>query len=154
MRRAVICLSAALLLAVSAATVRAQSEQNYEDQQNAREYTDEDSQPLKVASYFVAPVGFLLEWTIARPLHYVARNTFLAPLLGAQKEEGPAIPAAELPPPDVISEGAPPAPPPAPAVGPAPAAPQTPVTAADAERQGQQPATPPAAAGSSQPALH
>ncbi len=148
MRRAVICVCAALLLAASAATVRAQNEQNFEDQQNANEYTDEDSQPLKVASYFVAPVGVLLEWTVMRPLHYLANETFLAPVFGAERYEG-AIPTAELPPPDVISEGAPAA-----APAPSPAAPQAPVTAADAERQGVQPATPPPASSTSQPALH
>ncbi len=149
MRRAVISVCAALLLAASAATVRAQSEQNYEDRQNAQEYTDEDSHPLKVASYFVAPIGVFLEWTVMRPLHYLANDTFLAPVFGAEKYEGLTIPSAELPPPDVISEGAPAA-----APAPSPAAPQTPVTATDAERQGLQPATPPPAASTSQPALH
>ncbi len=32
-------------------------------------YTDRDSNYLKVIDYFAYPVGVLLEWTIARPLH-------------------------------------------------------------------------------------
>ena len=46
------------------------------DRQNPNEYTDEDSQPLRMLSYLVAPVGFLLEWGVARPLHYVATEYF------------------------------------------------------------------------------
>ncbi len=80
MKRAVIGLCALLLLAIPAANLYAQSEQNYEDRQNSKEYTDEDSHPLKVASYFVAPIGFMLEWTVMRPLHYVTANSFLAPM--------------------------------------------------------------------------
>ncbi len=73
------------------------------EQENPREYNDEDSQPLKIASYFVAPVGFVLEWTVARPLHYIMEETFLAPAMdsGYSHDAAPA-PIAELPPPDYL----------------------------------------------------
>ncbi len=96
-----IFLCAALLLGGSA-IARAQGADA--DTQNPKEYEDEDSQPLKIASYFVAPVGWALEWTVARPLHYLATSTPLAPLMGAStdKDTGGPLPVAELPPPDVI----------------------------------------------------
>jgi hypothetical protein len=34
-------------------------------------YTDEDSEYLKVASFFLEPVGQLLEWLVFRPIHVV-----------------------------------------------------------------------------------
>jgi hypothetical protein len=76
------------------------------DSQHPKEYTDEDSQPLKLASYVLAPVGFVLEWTVARPLHYLANESPLAPMLGANTEsEGLSPPNVKpLPPPDVITE--------------------------------------------------
>jgi hypothetical protein len=139
MRRAVIGLCALLLLSVAASNLYAQSEQNYEDQQDNKEYNDEDSQPLKFASYFVAPIGFVVEWTVMRPMHYLATNTFLAPVFNEKPEpEGPSIPTAELPPPDVISD----APQPAPPANVAPAAPQAPAPA------------PPPRSDAGQPALH
>lgn len=76
------------------------------DSQHPKEYTDEDSQPLKIVSYVLAPVGFVLEWTIARPLHYLANDTPLAPALGANTESEELSPpnVPPLPPPDVITE--------------------------------------------------
>ena len=69
------------------------------DRQNPKEYTDEDSQPLRMLAYLVAPIGFVLEWGVARPLHYVATNTFLAPVFNGDTREPayqpPAI--AEIP---------------------------------------------------------
>lgn len=34
-------------------------------------YEDEDSEYLKVASFFVEPVGRVLEWVVFRPIHAV-----------------------------------------------------------------------------------
>jgi hypothetical protein len=63
------------------------------------EYTQEESHPLRIVSYIVTPVGFILEWTVARPLHYIASETFLAPALDSEYgyEERP-VPVEELPP--------------------------------------------------------
>jgi hypothetical protein len=59
----------------------------YNDKQNPNEYTDsEDGQPLKIVSYFIAPVGYAFEWAVARPLHYLATQTALAPVLSGDTE--------------------------------------------------------------------
>lgn len=34
-------------------------------------YTDEDSDYLKVASFFIEPVGRVLEWVVFRPIHAI-----------------------------------------------------------------------------------
>ena len=49
-----------LTLAAAAAPARAEST-----------YTDADSEYLKVASFFVEPVGRILEWVVFRPIHAV-----------------------------------------------------------------------------------
>jgi hypothetical protein len=59
----------------------------YNDKQNPDEYTDaEDGQPIKIVSYFIAPVGYALEWAVARPLHYLATKTSLAPAMSGDTE--------------------------------------------------------------------
>lgn len=97
MRRWVFGIGLGLLLGVAPA-VHAQ----YNDaQQNPGEYNDDDSQPLKIATYFIAPIGFALEWTVARPLNYLANKTPLAPALNPDKEQFYGPPQmAQLPPPD------------------------------------------------------
>jgi hypothetical protein len=79
-----------------AAPARAQSINRPED---SNAYTQEDSHPLKILGYALAPVGFLLEWTVARPLHYLATDSFVAPVLGGDEKESPAplVPRAEIP---------------------------------------------------------
>ena len=99
MRRVILALLAIVVLGVPA-LCRADE---LDERQNPQGYTDEDSQPLKVASYFVAPVGFVLEWTVARPLHYLMEETFLAPATDSTYgEDGAPAPIAELPPPDYL----------------------------------------------------
>jgi len=96
MWRATICLCAALIIGVPKL---ASAQYSDVDQQNPNEYTDEDSQPLRIVAYLVAPIGFALEWGVARPIHYVATQTFLAPVFNADTREPayrpPAI--AEIP---------------------------------------------------------
>jgi hypothetical protein len=59
----------------------------YNDKQNPNEYTDtEDGQLLKVVSYFIAPIGYALEWGVTRPLHYLATKTSLAPMMSGDTE--------------------------------------------------------------------
>ena len=76
MRRAIILLSAALILGAPH-LARAQYEDT--DRQNPNEYTDEDSQPLRIFAYFPRRSGIALEWGMARPLHYLATKPALAP---------------------------------------------------------------------------
>ena len=64
-----------------------------DDSQHPKQYTNEESQPLRLMAYFVAPVGFVLEWGIVRPIHYIATDTFLAPALG-----GDTTPPTYVPP--------------------------------------------------------
>jgi hypothetical protein len=67
--------------------------QSYSDErQNPKQYTNEQSEPLRLMAYFVAPVGFLLEWGIVRPIHYIATDTFLAPALGGDTRPPTYVP--------------------------------------------------------------
>jgi len=105
MRQIMIIVLAAALL-TSPTLCRAQDS---EQTQNPKEYSQEDSNPLKFISYVLSPVGFLLEWTVARPLHYLATDSPLAPVFGGGTEEdldytgGGDVPApiAEMPPSDL-----------------------------------------------------
>lgn len=105
MWRAVICFCAAL--ALSAPSI-CQAQYAGSDQQNPREYKNEDSNPLRMMAYVLAPVGFALEWCVARPMHYIANDTALAPVFNGYRETPPYIPPVPLVPPDKIVESAPP----------------------------------------------
>lgn len=86
----------------------------YNDKQNPDEYTDtEDGQLLKFVSYFIAPIGYALEWGVTRPMHYLATKTPLAPALSGDTEysqiynPGPtAQPIVPAPPANTASAGA------------------------------------------------
>ena len=57
-----------------------------QDRLNPYEYQDvDDGQFLKFASYVLTPIGMGLEWGLMRPLHYVATQTPLAPVLSGDK---------------------------------------------------------------------
>lgn len=95
MWRALICFCAALLLA---SPTFAHAQYTDSDRQNPKEYVDEDSQPVRMMAYVLAPIGFMLEWTVARPAHYIATDSFLAPVFGEVPEPTWAPPAiAEIP---------------------------------------------------------
>jgi hypothetical protein len=86
----------------------------YNDKQNPYEYTDtEDGQLLKFVSYFIAPIGYALEWGVTRPMHYLATRTPLAPALSGDTEysemynPGPTVqPIVPAPPANTASTGA------------------------------------------------
>jgi len=105
MRQIMIIAVLATALLTSPAWCRAQTS---DERQNPKEYTDEDSNPLKLISYLLSPVGFMLEWTVARPLHYLATESSLAPIFAGVDEDetdyanaGVSAPIAELPPSDM-----------------------------------------------------
>jgi hypothetical protein len=85
MRRLILSTIFALAIAMSAGALAQQGP--YNDKQNPNEYTDtEDGQLLKVVSYFIAPIGYALEWGVTRPLHYLATKTSLAPAMSGDTE--------------------------------------------------------------------
>jgi hypothetical protein len=74
------------------------------------DYTQEDSHPVRAIASLLSPIGWALEWGVARPWHYVATQTVLAPVLnGGQDEDswseyydsqgGPVVEAPIAPPP-------------------------------------------------------
>jgi len=77
MRRVAIILAAALWLAIPT-TSRAQYNDN--DRQDPKEYHDEDSQPLAIVADLLYPLGYGLEWLVARPFHYLANDSPVAPV--------------------------------------------------------------------------
>lgn len=80
-----LCMVLGLAMALPAGVFAQQGP--YNDKQNPNEYTDtEDGQLLKVVSYFIAPIGYALEWGVTRPLHYLATKTALAPAMSGDTE--------------------------------------------------------------------
>jgi hypothetical protein len=53
---------------------------NDNDQQNPKEYHDEDSQPLAIFADILYPIGYALEWAVARPMYYLSHNSSAAPI--------------------------------------------------------------------------
>lgn len=76
MRRAAIILFAALFVALPAIS---HAQYNDNDQQNPKEYTDDDSNPLAIAADVLYPAGYAVEWLVARPLHWVANDSPASP---------------------------------------------------------------------------
>ncbi len=77
MRRVAIILSAALFVALPAIS---HAQYNDTDNQNPKEYHDEDSQPLAIVGDLLYPFGYAAEWLIARPMHYIATESPVAPV--------------------------------------------------------------------------
>ena len=38
------------------------------------EYDDSQSNPFRVAAYLLNPAGFILEWTVFRPFHFLVSS--------------------------------------------------------------------------------
>ena len=51
------------------------------------EYDDSQSHPLRVAAYFIYPVGFTAEWLFFRPFHYVVSAPYLDRFFGHRQHE-------------------------------------------------------------------
>jgi hypothetical protein len=52
------------------------------------DYDDSQSHPLRVAAYFINPVGYGLEWLIFRPMHWVVSRPSLINVFGHDCHEG------------------------------------------------------------------
>jgi hypothetical protein len=82
MKRAALLLLTIALLAAPALSYAQYSDTSNGDLDNPQNYNDvDDGQLLKLASYILGPIGYALEWGVARPLHYAATRTSMAPLL-------------------------------------------------------------------------
>ncbi|MGB8414182.1 MAG: hypothetical protein WCE23_15270 [Candidatus Binatus sp.] len=93
MRRVAIVFCASLWIALPAIS---HAQFNDTDLQNPKEYHDEDSQPLALFADVVYPIGFALEWAVARPMHYIANDSFAAPIFqpvgGNDSTPAPRVP--------------------------------------------------------------
>jgi len=73
-----------------------------DDEYGPPPYNDvEDGQLLRIAGYVLAPFGYALEWTVTRPLHQLATDSSLAPVLSGDtdiKYFGETANADRLPP--------------------------------------------------------
>src|SRR5216683_657435 len=86
MKRALM-LFAAMVLFLSAPRISRAQYSSSDDKATAGQYNDaDDGQLLKIVSYALAPVGYMLEWTVTRPLNYAATETPLAPMLSGDTE--------------------------------------------------------------------
>jgi len=52
-------------------------------------YDDSESHPLRLAAYAVHPIGWLLEWSVMRPLHFLVSHPQLEPITGHVPHESP-----------------------------------------------------------------
>ena len=99
MKRGIIGLLALVILSWP---VLARAQSASEDRQNPQQYSDvDDGQVLKVVSYILTPFGMALEWGLTRPLHSLATNSSIAPLLSGDTEPsyfGQGNNADQLPP--------------------------------------------------------
>ena len=76
MRLVAIIFCAALLVGLPTIS---HAQYNDNDQQNPKEYHDDDSQPLAIVADILYPIGYGLEWLVARPAHWVANDSPVSP---------------------------------------------------------------------------
>jgi len=93
MRRVGIIFCAALFVVLPAIS---HAQYNDTDLQNPKEYHDEDSQPLALMADLLYPIGYAAEWLVARPMHYVANDSPVAPVFrpvgGKDRTPPPPVP--------------------------------------------------------------
>jgi hypothetical protein len=84
MKRALICLVTLVALTLPRL---ADAQFTSDDDNGPPPYNDvEDGQALRIAGYILAPFGYALEWTVTRPLHYVATDTAAKPVLSGDTD--------------------------------------------------------------------
>jgi hypothetical protein len=76
MRRVAFVLAAALFVVLPTIS---HAQYNDNDQQNPKEYHDEDSQTLALMADVLYPIGYALEWVVARPMHWLSNDSPAAP---------------------------------------------------------------------------
>jgi hypothetical protein len=52
-------------------------------------YDDSQSHPLRLTAYALNPIGFALEWTVMRPVHFLVSNPGLERVFGHVPHESP-----------------------------------------------------------------
>lgn len=52
-------------------------------------YDDSQSNPLRIAAYIAHPVGWALEWMIARPFHFLVSEPGAEQVFGHEAHESP-----------------------------------------------------------------
>lgn len=52
-------------------------------------YDDSQSNPLRIVAYMVHPVGWALEWMVARPIHFLVSDPELERIFGHEAHESP-----------------------------------------------------------------
>ena len=86
MKRIAISLLALLALTLPS-LAHAQNSMRDSSEYGPPPYNDvEDGQLLRIAGYVLAPVGYALEWSVTRPLHHLATDTVLAPVLSGDTD--------------------------------------------------------------------
>jgi hypothetical protein len=138
-------MAGAMMLAAPA-VARAQALDN--DRQAPQEYSDDDSQPLALVSYAMYPVGYAVEWLIARPLHWFARESPAEPIFRPESANRGLPPKIEYVPDNSVQSDIP-APVSSGNVGAS-----APPTAAPKPASNAQAQTPPASAPAGQPVIH
>jgi hypothetical protein len=60
----------------------AHAQYGFDDRRDPTEYRDiDDGQLLRLAGYILTPIGMGLEWGLTRPLHHLAAQSPIAPLM-------------------------------------------------------------------------
>ena len=52
-------------------------------------YDDSESNPLRLAAYAVNPVGWAIEWSVMRPIHFLVSQPSLERIFGHTPHESP-----------------------------------------------------------------
>jgi hypothetical protein len=55
------------------------------------EYDDSQSHPLRIAAYLLHPVGFIVEWTVFRPFHYLVSSSEATEAFFGHRPHAPII---------------------------------------------------------------
>lgn len=52
-------------------------------------YDDSEANPFRIAAYGAYPIGYLAEWVVMRPMHFVVSNPQLEKIFGHEPHETP-----------------------------------------------------------------